>query len=954
MKIHKLPANIALAVLLNALACSTTAHMLHAQASAPLAATAPTPVPALVPFSGTDVGFEGKPVTREASITFEIFKDEKGGEPLWAETQTVVIDPTGHYKVQLGAAATNGLPSDLFATGEARWLEVQIAGEVPQPRVLLASVPYALKAGDATTLGGLPASAYVHAGTENVASGNSFSSPAVTGGVTTTGGTSGYLPVFTGADTTADSIVFQSSNGIGIGTTSPAAKLDVDGTVDLRGLLTLEGAGAATTETGKDSQALAFAASAWNSTTGKTQTPVFQWQAEPFGNDTATPTATLNLLSSNGAAALSETGLLFNSNGTIKFAPGQTFPGTGPGTLTGVTAGAGLTGGGTSGNVTLSVNPATTPQLAAANNFTASQTIGNGNLNLPATTGPNSGVLYLGGVPFLQGYTKTNNNVFVGGAGNFTTTAYDDAALGYAALASQVSGGSTTAVGSYAMYYDTSGYENTAVGLESLYGNATGYQNTAVGTVAGFFNVSGNRNTALGFYSGQPNSTSGAALSNTTAVGAFATVSQNNTLILGNTTTSPGAEFVNVGIGTATPKSVLEASVSAAGKLGPTLTLTNPGGGTNSAASIDLNTYTPTGSNYTPSTRIEALDDGNAGNSLYFLSNKPGAQDSGFQTNMVIQSDGNLQVQQGAQIGWANVDTFGNPLHYSGTFEVFGGGDVAGIAAIGSVGGHTGVVGQGGNGQSTNAMGSGGEFFGGENYGTGAGGVGIYAEGGSGGSVGNAGVFLGNVEVSGTLNGSMPLVKIDDPSDPADKYLVHATVASSEMMNIYTGNVTTNELGVATVTMPDWFQGLNSDLRYQLTVVGGRFAQAIVSKEMENNQFTISTNASNVKVSWQITAIRQDAYAKAHSLVVEQEKPANERGFYIHPELFGQPAEKQTEWGRHPQRTQASKPTRQTTETIAPAADTSSPQLGPPASAVDRAFIHPDKPALKPIAAVKH
>jgi hypothetical protein len=142
--------------------------------------------------------------------------------------------------------------------------------------------------------------------------------------------------------------------------------------------------------------------------------------------------------------------------------------------------------------------------------------------------------------------------------------------------------------------------------------------------------------------------------------------------------------------------------------------------------------------------------------------------------------------------------------------------------------------------------------------------------------------------------------KIDHPLDPANKYLVHTSVESSEMMNIYSGNVTTDELGAATVKLPDWFEAENADFRYQLTVVDGRFAQAVVSKEIANHQFTISTNATNVKVSWQVTAVRQDAYAKAHPLTVEEAKPELERGFYMHPELFGQPAEKQTEWGRRP------------------------------------------------------
>jgi len=118
-------------------------------------------------------------------------------------------------------------------------------------------------------------------------------------------------------------------------------------------------------------------------------------------------------------------------------------------------------------------------------------------------------------------------------------------------------------------------------------------------------------------------------------------------------------------------------------------------------------------------------------------------------------------------------------------------------------------------------------------------------------------------------------------------------------MNIYTGNVVTDELGLATITLPDWFESLNTDFRYQLTVVG-QFAQAIVKDKIANKRFTIMTNVSHVEVSWLITAVRHDAYAQANPLIVEQEKPAREKGFYIHPDLYGQPQEKQTLWATHP------------------------------------------------------
>jgi hypothetical protein len=210
--------------------------------------------------------------------------------------------------------------------------------------------------------------------------------------------------------------------------------------------------------------------------------------------------------------------------------------------------------------------------------------------------------------------------------------------------------------------------------------------------------------------------------------------------------------------------------------------------------------------------------------------------------------------------------------------------------------GGTGVTGLGGTGFPTDLVGGDGSggYFAGAN--TSFNGDGVNVVTGSG----DAANFFGNVEITGQLNGGTPAVKIDDPLDPANKFLRHASVESSEMKNIYDGTVTTDSEGHATVQLPEWFQALNTDFRYQLTVIG-QFAQAIIGRKIENNQFEIETSAPNVEVSWQVTGVRQDAYAKAHPLVVEQEKDARLRGFYIHPELYGAPTEKQIEWARHPQ-----------------------------------------------------
>ena len=142
----------------------------------------------------------------------------------------------------------------------------------------------------------------------------------------------------------------------------------------------------------------------------------------------------------------------------------------------------------------------------------------------------------------------------------------------------------------------------------------------------------------------------------------------------------------------------------------------------------------------------------------------------------------------------------------------------------------------------------------------------------------------GTVHVVGNLTKGGGSFQIDHPLDPANKYLSHSFVESPDMMNIYNGNITTDARGNATVLLPDWFEALNQDFRYQLTVIG-EFAQAIIAREIEHNRFTIRTNRPHVKVSWQVTGIRHDAYANAHRIQVEEDK-GDKRGTYLHPELI--------------------------------------------------------------------
>src|SRR5580704_12541570 len=182
--------------------------------------TSSSQVPPLIQFSNVATDDRGDSLSGVVNITFSLYAGQQGGEPLWVETQhNVSLDPTGHYSVQLGITKPNGVPTTLFTTGEARWLGVQIAERAEQPRVLLLSVPYALKAGDAATIGGLPPSAFVLAAPPSGAV-SAYPSEAATEqspppplatDVTTTGGKVNFLPLFNGTSTIIDSVVFQSA-----------------------------------------------------------------------------------------------------------------------------------------------------------------------------------------------------------------------------------------------------------------------------------------------------------------------------------------------------------------------------------------------------------------------------------------------------------------------------------------------------------------------------------------------------------------------------------------------------------------------------------------------------------------------------------------------------------------------------------------------------------------------
>ncbi len=216
-------------------------------------APAPSNVPALTSYSGSLTGPEVKPLTGRVGVTLSLYNDQQGGAPLWLETQSVKADRTGRFTLTLGATTAAGLPPDLFVSGEARWLGVQAAGQPEQPRVLLLSVPYALKAGDAQTIGGLPPSAFMlapqlTASSPTVSASNGptpgTALPPASSSVTTTGGTVNAIPLFTTATNIQNSILTQT------GATA----------VSVAGRLNLPAQGVATAAGGKVSRTESFVA----------------------------------------------------------------------------------------------------------------------------------------------------------------------------------------------------------------------------------------------------------------------------------------------------------------------------------------------------------------------------------------------------------------------------------------------------------------------------------------------------------------------------------------------------------------------------------------------------------------------------------------------------------------------------------------------------------------------
>jgi hypothetical protein len=462
------------------------------QASPPLASTAT--VPRLIRIRGIILDGAGKPLSGGIEVTFALYTNENDQTAVWQENQNLQLDATGHYSALLGASSEQGVPLEAFSAGEAHWLGVRPDGQAEQPRILLLSVPYALKAADTEMLGGKPASAFVLADGQSSSVQQTIAaqidstasqpvvpklnpqklnttlgfaplglSPATACASVTSDGTAtvNQLSKFTSACNIENSAIFESAGNVGIGNTSPAAGLDVSGTSIVRGSLTAQGGAilpptnAATATQGFNSNPIDLEAAAFNSTLSKSVDYLFQWQAEPVGNDSSNTGATLNLLY-GVSGDVSETGLSVAKSGIITFVAGQTFPGA-SGTVTSVSTGTGLTGGpitktGTisipAGGVTNSLlaNPSITVQAGSGLSGGGAVALG-GTVTL-TNAAPSSGgtVTSIATGTGLTGGPITKTGTISIPAGGITNSLLADSSIKVVA-GSGLSGGGTVALG---------------------------------------------------------------------------------------------------------------------------------------------------------------------------------------------------------------------------------------------------------------------------------------------------------------------------------------------------------------------------------------------------------------------------------------------------------------------------------------------------------------------------
>jgi hypothetical protein len=426
--------------------------------------------------------------------------------------------------------------------------------------------------------------------------------------------------------------------------------------------------------------------------------------------------------------------------------------------------------------------------------------------------------------------TSSGTNSFFGhNSGAANTSGIGNAFFGNNSGLANTTGGSNSFFGNFAGVSNTTGSSNAFFGDNAGAGNTGGTGNSFFGTGAGLKNTSGNSNAFFGDNAGAKNTTGiGNTFFGSLAGSSNTTVSYSAFFgyLAGTNSAGPGNAFFGARSGTATTT-----------------------GGNNSMFGNGSGLFNTTGGN-NAFFGFEAGRSNTSGGSNAFFGDQAGYNNASGANNVFI----------GSQAG--KINTLGSNNTYVGASS----GGSSGITNATALGANASVT------QSNSVV------------------LGQNASVGIGTSAPTAKLHVvGNAIVTGNLTKGGGSFKIDHPLDPTNKYLYHSFVESPDMKNIYDGVAVLNEKGAATVMMPEWFEALNQDFRYQLTCIGG-FAPVYIGEEIKGGRFKIAGGRPGMKVSWQVTGVRHDAYAKAHRIQTEEVKPPSERGTYLHPESFDQVA----------------------------------------------------------------
>src|ERR1022692_893974 len=530
------------------------AQQTSTSAAASVSAQAATnTVPNLIRYSGTLKGEQGAAASLSATVgvTFAIYKQQDGGAPIWMETQNVTPEASGQYSVLLGSTKTEGVAAELFSDQEQRWLGVEVQGQPEQARVLLVSVPYAFRAHEAETLGGLPASAFAQVSTPQSSLGpigspaplNASASPAIAASVSpavVTGlGVVGRIPLWTTNMNLGNSVLFQAFTPpakvgfIGVKTTSPSTQLDVSGAINTSPT-TVAGSNTGNYQilenpvlsigwpapvsvanndlfVGYYAGAQGFVQGAGTGDTGTGDT--FVGSQACFHNQSGSNDTCVGYL----AGYRNETGN-YNVSVGADAAFGVLGVSTSYNTIVGDDAGA----NNTASNVAFFGYQAGLNNTGGGNSFVGYQsglanTTGNNNTFLGSQSGysNNTGAAntFLG-QGAGQKNTTANGNTFTGqgagqnnttignDAGNSNTTGSLNAFTGAAAGSSNTTGSYNTFEGRGAGLANTTAGNNAFFGYEAGSSNATGAQNTFLGAYAGYVNATGQNNTFVGYDTG--------------------------------------------------------------------------------------------------------------------------------------------------------------------------------------------------------------------------------------------------------------------------------------------------------------------------------------------------------------------------------------------------------------------------------------------------------------------